>query len=63
MDDGGNIRKDGTKEITRRYKDIARYKLLDRECKQAKEDHYNHLCEEIEELDKHHNPIMYSKVK
>ena len=50
-----------------KYKDIARYKLLDREirqeCKQAKEDHYNHLCEEIEELDKHHNPIMYSKVK
>ena len=48
-------------------KDIARYKLLDREirqeCKQSKEDHYNHLCEEIEELDKHHNPIMYSKVK
>ena len=48
-------------------KDIVRYKLLDREirqeCKQAKEDHYNHLCEEIEEPDKHHNPIMYSKVK
>ena len=48
-------------------KDIARYKLLDREirqeCKQAKEEHYNHLCAEIEELDKHHNPIMYSKVK
>ena len=36
--------------------DIAIYKLLDREirqeCKQAKEDHYNHMCEEIEELDK-----------
>ena len=51
----------------RKYKDIARYKLLDREirqeCKQAKEDYYNNLCEEIEELDKHHNPIMYSKVK
>ena len=33
-------------------KDIAIYKLLDRyirqESKQAKEDHYNHLCEEIE---------------
>ena len=51
----------------RKYKDIARYKILDREirqeCKRAKEDHYNHLCEEIVELDKHHNPIMYSKVK
>ena len=48
-------------------KDIARYKLLDREirqeCKQAKEEHYTHLCAEIEELDKHHNPIMYSNVK
>ena len=67
MDDGGNIRKDATKERTKRYKDIARYKLLDREirqeCKQANEDHYNQLCEEIEEIDKHHNPIMYSKVK
>ena len=48
-------------------KDIARYKLLNREirqeCKQAKEDHYNNLCEEIVELDKHHNQIMYSNVK
>ena len=58
-----------TMEQEKEQKDkyIARYKLLDRdirqECKQANEDHYNHLCEEIEELDKHPNPIVYSKVK
>ena len=46
-------------------KDIARYNVLDREiqqeCKQAKEDHYNHLCAEIEELDRHHDLIMQVK--
>ena len=46
-------------------KDIAIYKLLDRkirqECKQANEDHYNNLCAEMEELDKHHNPICTPK--
>ena len=69
MDDGGNIGKAATnKRREQKDKDIAaRYKLLDREiqqeCKQAKEEHYNHLCAEIEVLDKHYNPIMYSKVK
>ena len=42
-------------------KDIARCELLDsemrQECKQGKEEHYNHLCDGTEELDKHHNPI------
>ena len=49
-------------------KDITIYKLLDREirqeCKQAKEDHYNYLCAEIEEMiSTMCNPIVYSKVK
>ena len=37
--------------------------LINNDPVQAKEEHYNHLRADIEELDKHHNPIMYSKVK
>ena len=58
--DPQHIGKYGTKE--KKDKDIAICKLLDREirqeCKQGKEDHYNPVCAETEELDKLHNPII-----
>ena len=28
-------------------------------CKKTKEEPYNHLCAETEELDKHHTPIIH----
>ena len=32
-------------------------------CRKAKNDYYNKICNEIESLDRTHNPKMYQKVK
>ena len=43
------------------YKDLCRE--IQRQCRQAKEHYYNNLCEELEDLDKKHNPKLYARIK
>ena len=43
------------------YKELCRE--IQRQCRQAKEHYYNKICEELEDLDKKHNPKLYARVK
>ena len=43
------------------YKELCRE--IQRQCRQAKEQYYNKICEELEDLDKKHNPKLYARIK
>ena len=44
-----------------KYKSLS--KTVKKMCRKAKNDYYNKICNEIESLDRTHNPKLYQKVK
>lgn len=44
-----------------KYRSLS--KIIKRTCRKAKSQYYSKICNEIESLDKSHNPKMYEKVK
>ena len=44
-----------------KYRNLS--KTIKKMCRKAKNENHNKLCNEIESLDKAHNPKMFQKVK
>ena len=49
------------KKNEKKYRSLS--KVIKRMCRKAKSQYYNKICNEIESLDKSHNPKMYEIVK
>ena len=39
------------------------FREIQRQCRLAKENHYNQICNELEDLDRKHNPKLFNRIR